>query len=188
VTALRVPPSASDPDVGPVLCAAASALLVIEGIAGLDAERVDEEADLPPGTCAGRYHSRAELIAAMLESEAAGYWSAFDAIVAKHRGDRAAALAAWVAFLMGPGRARTSALWAIGFDAGTRRESNMYVNALLAGWDREIAKRFGLTPRQLRLAWPMVEGWAMHGIVRDAPPPDVRMLREQFRALLDRTA
>ncbi|HEU5109706.1 MAG TPA: TetR/AcrR family transcriptional regulator [Micromonosporaceae bacterium] len=182
------PPAAHDPDAGPALCDAAMALLVGEGIEGLDPDDVDSRAGLPAGTCRARYHSRAELLAAMFEHEATGYWEVLDTIEAEHGDDPAAALVAWMSYLLDAGRGRARALWGVMCDAATRREATMYISALLVGWDRDVAARLHLTPRQLALVLPMVEGWAMHAIMRDTTLPEREDLRRYVRALLDLTA
>jgi AcrR family transcriptional regulator len=164
------------------------ALLVTDGVAALDFDLVDREAGLPPGTCRDRYHSRPELIAAMLEREAGTYWEALNTIEAEHPGDAAGALVAWMTFLAGPNLRTARGLWALALDSGTRREASMYLDALLYGWDREMASRFGLTPRQTLVVRPMTEGWAMHRGMHDAPMPDPDLLRDCVRALLDLTA
>jgi len=188
VTSVRGPTSSCGSDVGPALCAAALSLLVTDGISGLDLDLVDREAGLPAGTCRDRYHSRAELIAAVLEREAATYWVAMDAIEAENSEDPAGALVAWMVFLTGPGRTKTRALWALALDPGTRRDAPMYLDALLFGWERELANRFHLTRRQVLVVWPMIEGWAMHRVMHDAPTPDPDLLRTYVETLLDRTA
>jgi AcrR family transcriptional regulator len=175
-------------DVGPALCAAAVALLLTDGVAAIDPDLVDREAGLAPGTCRGHYHSRSELIAAVLEREAATYWAALDAVEAEHPGDPAGALVAWMTFLVGPGRTRTRALWALGLDPGTRRDAQMYLDALTAGWERGMTSRFGLTHRQILVVWPMIEGWAIHRILFDAPTPDLDLLRDFVRRMLERSA
>jgi DNA-binding transcriptional regulator YbjK len=186
MTAVKDPVTRPGSDAGRTLCAAAMTLLVTDGIAALDPDLVDREAGLPPGTCASYYHSPSELLAAMLEREAATFSAALDAIQAEHRDDPAAAVVGWMAYLVESGAAR--ALWALMYDAGTRRGATMYFDALLVGWEREIMSRFGLTTRQLLIAWPMIEGWAMHTVLRAAPMPDLNLLREHVRALLERSA
>jgi AcrR family transcriptional regulator len=187
VTSVRHP-SPCGSDAGPALCAAATALLVTDGIAALDFDLVDREAGLPPGTCRNRYRSRPNLIAAMLEREAATYWAALDAIRAEYSDDTAGALVAWMTFLAGPDRPKNRAIWTLAFDPGVRRDAAMYLDALTVGWQREMVNRFRLTQRQTLVVLPMIEGWALHRVMFDAPIPDPKLLYEYVQVLLDRAA
>jgi hypothetical protein len=170
------PAEVSDPDeVGTRLQCAAVVVLTESGLAGLNPDRVDRRAGLPAGTCRSRYHSDAELIAAVLESAAARHHAQFAAVMQSHPDDPVTAVAVWASHLIANDRANVQMVCSLLFDPPTRRRITTYADALLFGWERMVATRLDLSPEQVDNVFLLVEGWIMANILhgRPAPAPDV---------------
>lgn len=174
----------TEADLDARLCRAAIAVLSQHGVAGLVLNRVDQVAQVPVGTCRARYHTRRGLVAALLEASAESCRSYLVAVAARYPGDTAAAVADLLTQQMGPGRQSTRALWAALMDPGVRPDADLYADALLCVWDRDVADLLGLTLDQYRLAWPMLQGLVSHTIMRALPAPDRETLTDLVRTVL----
>ena len=185
MTALKNAPAGSGVDARVVLCDAALTVLMERGIAGLDLGRVDDRAGVSAGTCRRHFHSRNALVGALFERLATLYYAEFREISQRFPDDPVDCMVEWLAHILGPVRQRTQVTWAMLLDPGTRVQAAMYVDALQAGWEREVADRFGLTSEQAHLAWPMVEGWVGRTLVYREQVPERDTLAALLRALLD---
>lgn len=163
---------------------AAMALLIQHGIHGLDFHLIDMEAGVPPGTCGRRYGTRGKLVADLLESSATRFHSDLRTIFQRHPGDPVAAVVEWLALVLGPARDEMRAIWSLLLDAGVRSQVAMYADALGAGWERQIAAGLGCTLEEVRIVWPMIEGWAGCMIIRGRPMPEHDVVAAHVRTLL----
>jgi AcrR family transcriptional regulator len=169
-----------------VLRDTAVTLLVEGGILALALDNVDKRAGLPAGTCRSRYHSEGELIAAVLEALAFQFRVELRTAADHNAGDPVTTIVEWLAVILGPSRERARAAWTLMLDAGTRKQVTMYTEALQAGWDRDVAAILGLSVEEVRVAWPMVEGWIGTMLMRDRPMTEPELLTAHVRALFGR--
>jgi AcrR family transcriptional regulator len=166
------------------LCDGAIALLIDEGIANLDLDRVDVRAGVPVGTTRSRYHHPGQLIATVLERIAGLFHAELAEFAHRYPDDPGSAMVEFILHTLGPARQRTRVVWTLLLDAGTRGQAAMYAEALWAGWERDVGDRTGPFREHQRTGVSMLMGFIGVSLLHGGPEPDREVMRRYITAVL----